>query len=593
MFKILQKIFGLTEHQHPVEKLVRNPKKKQTKKKVERKPIKITKAKISNKTVKVSKPKVEKTNKKVSVELKKEQGNFPTIEINEYFKRALDLMENTNKTLFITGRAGTGKSTLLQYFRETTSKNVVVLAPTGVAAINVGGQTIHSFFHFPPSITIDTVRSKEPSKKLKELLKHTAAIIIDEVSMVRADLLDCIDEALKFYLDNDKPFGGVQMIFIGDLYQLPPVVSSKEEKEMFQTYYSSPYFFEAKILENVEIELVELEKIYRQKDPEFIDLLNKIRNSSVQDDDIQRLNSRHVHDFDDYDNREDFCITLTTTNAAADTINSKKLSQLKTKTKKYHGVVTGEFDNKNFPTSLELELKVGAQIMLVHNDSAGKWVNGSIGRIIDIKFDEESKEDYLVVELKNKAEVNVSRHTWDIYRYTFDRDMGKLDVETVGSFTQYPVRLAWAVTIHKSQGKTFENVAVDIGSGTFAQGHAYVAISRCTSFEGLILKKPIYKKHIWIDRHIMKFLTRFQYDKSEKEMPLNEKIERIKSAIKNDETLEITYLKSDDSKSSRKIKPSYVGDMEYSNKSFIGIEAFCSKRNETRHFRVDRILNIK
>ncbi|MDP2642678.1 MAG: AAA family ATPase [Candidatus Peregrinibacteria bacterium] len=447
------------------------------------------------------------TKNKVNKKSTTEENDFSGIEINEYFKRALDLMENTDKTLFITGKAGTGKSTLLQYFRETTGKNIVALAPTGVAAINVKGQTIHSFFHFPPHITKDTVRDKEPSKKLIELLKHIDVIVIDEISMVRADLLDCIDEALKFYLGNDTLFGGIQMIFIGDLYQLPPVVSSKEEREMFQTYYLSPYFFDAKILENIKIEIVELEKIYRQKDPEFIELLNKIRNSSIQDNDVKRLNSRYIQDFDGYDDKKSFCITLTTTNAAADNLNGRKVSQLKTKPKIYHGDVTGEFDNKHFPTSLELEMKIGAQIMLLNNDKAGRWVNGSVGKIIDIKSDEETGGDFLVVELQDRSRVEVSRYSWEIYKYIFDRGRGKLDVDIIGSFTQYPVRLAWAVTIHKSQGKTFENVAVDIGNGTFAQGQVYVAISRCTSFEGLILKKPIYKKHIWVDRNIMRFLA--------------------------------------------------------------------------------------
>lgn len=523
----------------------------------------------------------------------KQKSTKNKIEINSDFAHALDLLENTNKTLFITGKAGTGKSTLLQYFREITGKNTVVLAPTGVAAINVRGQTIHSFFHFPPHITKDKIREKNPPKKLIELLKHVDTIVIDEISMVRADLLDCVDEALRFYLKSERPFGGIQMIFIGDLYQLPPVVSSREEREMFQTYYQSPYFFDAKILENMDIELVELEKIYRQKDPKFIELLNKIRNSSVQDNDIEKLNSRYVGVFNDYDDRKDFCITLTTTNAAADDMNGRKLSKLKTKTKTYHGHITGEFDNKHLPTSLSLNLKIGAQIMLLNNDREGRWVNGSVGKIIDIKLDEEGSGDVLVVRLQGGETVNVSHYTWEIYKYIFDYRTGRLSAEIIGSFTQYPVRLAWAVTIHKSQGKTFENVAVDIGNGTFTQGHVYVAISRCTSFEGLILKKPIYKKHIWVDRHVVRFLTRFQYGISEKKMPLNEKIERIKSAIEKGEKLDVVYLKSDDTKSRREIKPSYVGDMKYLDKTFLGIEAYCSKRKGVRHFRVDRILEIK
>lgn len=432
------------------------------------------------------------------------------LEINAYFRRALALMETTHKNLFITGKAGTGKSTLLQYFREITKKNVAVLAPTGVAALNVKGQTIHSFFHFPPHITKDDIRKKSPSKKLMELLSHVDTIIIDEVSMVRADLLDCVDEALQFYLKCSEPFGGVQMIFIGDLYQLPPVVSGNDEKAMFQNFYKSPYFFDAKVLEEMDLELVELEKIYRQKDPDFIELLNKIRNSTVQDLDIQKLNTRHVPNAEEYESGEQFRITLTTTNAAADDLNSRKLAQLKTEVKKYQGDIEGDFDNKHLPTSQQLDIKIGSQIMLLNNDPTGRWANGSIGKIIDVKMDLEEWEEHLVVELQGGKTVEVTRNTWKIFKYIYNREQGKLDSEIMGSFTQYPVRLAWAVTIHKSQGKTFDNVAVDIGSGAFVQGQVYVAISRCTSFEGLVLKRPILKRHIWLDSPVTRFAKRFE-----------------------------------------------------------------------------------
>lgn len=434
----------------------------------------------------------------------------PEIEINSCFRRALELMEKSHKTLFITGKAGTGKSTLLEHFRSITGKNVAVLAPTGVAALNVKGQTIHSFFRFPPHITKDDIRKKSPTKKLAELLLHLDAIIIDEVSMVRADLLDCVDEALKFYLKNSEPFGGVQMIFIGDLYQLPPVVSGDDEKAMFRNFYQSPYFFDAKALDEVELELVELEKIYRQTDPDFIELLNKIRNSVVQDSDMQKLNSRHLSNAHEFENSDDFRITLTTTNSAADTINATKLAQLKTASKRYQGDIEGDFDNKHLPTSLGLELKIGSQIMLLNNDPTGRWANGSIGKIVDIKLDIEGWEENLVVELQSGKIVEVTRNTWKIFKYIYNHEQGKLDADIIGSFTQYPVRLAWAVTIHKSQGKTFDNVAVDIGSGAFAQGQVYVAISRCTSFEGLVLKRPIQKRHIWLDAPVTRFAKRFQ-----------------------------------------------------------------------------------
>lgn len=516
----------------------------------------------------------------------------PTIEINPDFARALDLLENTQKNLFITGKAGTGKSTLLQYFREHTAKNIVVLAPTGVAALNVKGQTIHSFFHFPPHITVQAVAKSPPSKKLKEMLGKIDAIVIDEVSMVRADLMDCIDTVLRFCRKKQEPFGGLQMIFIGDLYQLPPVVSGIEERKLFQTHYKSPYFFDSKALENLEMEFMELGKIYRQKDQDFIDLLNKIRNSSVDRGDIAKLNSRLNPNFDSGHTLKGFYITLTTTNASADILNHEKLSKLKGKPKTYYGTITGKFDNTHLPTTMKLEVKAGAQIMLLNNDSGKRWVNGSIGKIVEIESDPDLGEDVLIIQLNDGKVVKVTPHTWEIFRYFFNKEAGHLDVEVVGSFTQYPLRLAWAVTIHKSQGKTFDNVVVDLGKGSFVQGQVYVAISRCTSFEGLVLKKPIHEKHIWVDYRIMRFLTGYQYDISDKAMSLEAKIERIKQAIKKSESIEITYLKANDTKSHRRIEPRSVGDMEYLGKTFLGIEAYCLQRKDMRNFRVDRILEI-
>lgn len=519
------------------------------------------------------------------------------IEINDDFARALELLKNSTKSVFITGKAGTGKSTLLQYFRENTNKSVAVLAPTGVAALNVKGQTIHSFFRFPTTITPQTVRKKKPSKGFVEMLQKLDAVVIDEVSMVRADLMDCIDEALRFCLKNKKPFGGLQMIFIGDLYQLPPVVAGEEEREMFKSYYASPYFFDAKVFEtvpagrqNFEMEFIELEKIYRQKDNDFIELLNKIRNNSVETQDIERLNSRLNIEFDE--DCEEFYITLTTTNAAADAINNKKLSQLDTSLETYMAEVKGDFDSKHYPTALNLELKEGAQVMLLNNDSAGHWVNGSVGKIIEIGIGE-TGEDLLIVELSTGEIVEVLPYEWKVSRYFYNKEKNMLDSESIGSFTQYPVRLAWAVTIHKSQGKTFDRVVIDIGRGSFAHGQVYVGISRCTSFEGLVLKKPILKKHIWMDWHIVKFLTHYQYKKSEEAMPLDEKLKRIHRAIADEETLDIVYLKANDVKSKRSIKPQNVGKMEYLGKPFIGVEGYCLKRKDMRVFRVDRILEIK
>ncbi|KKP37396.1 MAG: TPR domain protein [Candidatus Peregrinibacteria bacterium GW2011_GWA2_33_10] len=513
------------------------------------------------------------------------------IELNDDFVRAFEFLTNTNKSVFITGKAGTGKSTLLQYFRDNTAKNVAVLAPTGVAALNVKGQTIHSFFGFPPTITPHSLFKKKFSKKVLEVLRKLDAIIIDEVSMVRADLMDCVDEALRFCLNDNSPFGGLQMIFIGDLYQLPPVVADVSEKELFRSYYKSPYFFDAKVFENFEMEFIELEKIYRQRDDDFIELLNKIRNNSVEDADIERLNSRRIFDFND--DSGEFYITLTTTNSAADEINIKKLAQLESKTRVFYGHVNGNFDKKYYPASLDLELKEGAQIMLLNNDSAGRWVNGSVGVINNIISDNEGNDDILEIELSNGEIVEVSSYTWEVSQYFYNKDLRRLDAEVVGTFTQYPVRLAWAVTIHKSQGKTFDRVIVDIGRGSFTHGQIYVAISRCTSFEGLILKKPILKKHIWMDQRIVNFVTHYQYTKSEENMSLEEKLELITQAINSGSILKIIYLKPDDTKSKREIKPQVVGKMGYLGKSFIGVEAYCLKRKAKRVFRVDRILELR
>lgn len=514
------------------------------------------------------------------------------IEINDDFERAIKLLNQSKKNLFITGKAGTGKSTLLQYFRENTKKQVAVLAPTGVAALNVKGQTIHSFFKFPPHITPETVKNLKSTKKFIEMLRHLDTIVIDEVSMVRADMMDCIDLAMKHHLKSKKPFGGVQMIFIGDLYQLPPVVSGPQEKELFKTHYKTPYFFSAKIMEDLPVEFIELEKIYRQKDPEFIELLNKIRNNSVEDIDITKLNKRFSPDFDE-NKSEKFYITLTTTNDAADLINQKKLETLPSKYKQYNGSISGDFENKHLPTAVDLDLKIGAQIMMLNNDTGKRWVNGSVGKIIDIQVDLETGEDFLIVKLNDGKTVEVTKYTWEVYKYLFDKKHSRLDVEIMGSFTQYPIRLAWAVTIHKSQGKTFDNVVVDIGKGSFTHGQVYVAISRCTSFEGLILRKQIQKRHIWMDFNIVRFLTQFQYNESEKLISLEDKVNLIESAIDTGKVLEIVYLKANDSKSRRSIKPLRVGQMSYLGRKFQGLEAYCMERRENRTFRVDRILEFR
>jgi ATP-dependent DNA helicase PIF1 len=510
----------------------------------------------------------------------------PKIELNPQFRQALDAIETTNNNVFVTGRAGTGKSTLLTYFREHTKKKVVVLAPTGVAALNVKGQTVHSFFRFKPDITPEKVKKLRTGNL--SIYRLLDAIVIDEISMVRADLLDCADVFLRLHGPRgDRPFGGIQMIFIGDLYQLPPVVKG-EEREIFSTVYETPYFFSSRAFGQMQIEFIELEKIYRQHDEKFIRLLNAIRNNSVTPDDLEALNERYLPEYEPP--AKDFYIYLTTTNELADNINSARLDKLKGELFSFPGRSEGEFGRENLPTKVELNCKIGAQIMMLNNDPMGRWVNGTIGKIVDI-LHEKNQQPVIIAGLADGEEVEIVPNTWEIFR--FFAEEGQLKSEVVGTFTQYPVMLAWAVTIHKGQGKTFEKVIIDIGRGTFAHGQMYVALSRCTRLDGIVLKKPFQKSHIWMDRKVVQFLTRRQYAEAEKELSLEDKTAIIEKAIKNRSKLEIVYLKPNDEKSHRVIRPKKIGEMHYEDYVFFGVQAFCYSRLADRVFRVDRILDIK
>jgi ATP-dependent exoDNAse (exonuclease V) alpha subunit len=488
--------------------------------------------------------------------------------------------------VFITGKAGTGKSTLLDYFRNHTRKKLAVLAPTGVSALNVKGQTIHSFFGFKPNVTLKSI--KKIKRSGKNIYRELDAIVIDETSMVRADLLDCIDRFLRLSARSKKPFGGVQMIFIGDLYQLPPVVTSNE-KEFFKTHYQTPYFFDAIVMKELDMEFIELEKIYRQKDNNFIAILNAIRNNSVTEGQLTTLNQRCDPEF--IPDPKDFYIWLTSLNSAAENINREHLSRIASPLITYHGIIHGDFKQDSLPTQVDLQVKKDAQVMLLNNDSLFRWVNGSIGKIVDI-VKQKGENDVIVVELVTGEVVDVLPYRWELFNYYFDKSKNSIESEVVGSFTQYPLKLAWAVTIHKSQGKTFDKVVIDVGRGTFASGQVYVALSRCTCLDGIVLKKPIEKRHIFMDWRVVKFMTQFQYKLSENRCPIEEKIHLIKSAIENQSKIEILYLKNNDVKSRRKITPAFVGEMEYSGKTYLGMEAFCHLRNEKRIFRLDRILEI-
>ena len=433
------------------------------------------------------------------------------IEINEQFKVALDIMENTNKNLFITGVAGVGKSVLLSYFQATTSKRLAVLAPTGVAALNVRGETIHSFFGFRPDITKEKVWELKVGKKRKDLYRNLQIIIIDEISMVRADLFDCVDAFLKIYgPEPGKPFGGVQTVFIGDLYQLPPVVIDKDDF-IFRYVYKSPYFFSAKSFDALKIELVELIKVYRQKDPVFIDLLNAIRNNCLTAEQLSLLNTRVKAELPS--DEAGYSIYLTTTNKKASKMNEESLRSMETKIYTFKAKIEGDIERFSYPTDETLQIGVGAQVMLLNNDSQGLWVNGSIGRIVQINISDNGWPANINVQLGNGRIVDVSPHTWEIFSYRYNKERRIIETETIGAFKQFPLKLAFSCTVHKSQGKTFSSVKLDLSQGMFAHGQAYVALSRCTSLEGLSLEQPFSRQHILIDKVVIDFIKQLKEKK--------------------------------------------------------------------------------
>jgi ATP-dependent DNA helicase PIF1 len=431
---------------------------------------------------------------------------YDELDFHNDFARTFDAMENTDRNIFVTGKAGTGKSTLLQYFRKHTTKNIAILASTGVAAVHIKGQTIHSFFRFRPDISLEKVPKVFLNRGQRKIFEALDTIVIDEVSMVRADLLDCIELFLRIYgPDPDRPFGGVQLIFFGDLYQLPPVVTPYE-RESFRMMYNGPFFFHARSFPELRLSIFELTQVYRQKQQDFVELLGSVRDNTINQQGIEWLNQRHIRlsEVDD----PSFYIYLTTTNRIADQVNLRKLEQLSTPEVTMAGTLTGHFKDKQLPTTQELMIKINAQVMLLNNDSEGRWINGSIGRVTDI-VETSRGVDHIQVELMTGETVAVKPFTWEMFHYKFNEDTEALEQEKVGSFKQFPIRLAWAVTIHKSQGQTFDRVVLDIGSGTFAPGQVYVALSRCTTIEGLVLKQRLAKRHIIVDRQVVDFMTTY------------------------------------------------------------------------------------
>jgi ATP-dependent exoDNAse (exonuclease V) alpha subunit len=507
------------------------------------------------------------------------------IEKNEQFQLALTTMETTNAHLFLTGKAGTGKSTLLSIFREDSRKNIVILAPTGIAALNVRGVTIHSFFQFKPNMTPEDAIAQGYKWKKKGFFKKIDTFVIDEISMVRADLLDCIDGFLRTVLKKDIPFGGKQMIFIGDLYQLAPVVN-RHEKNYFKDVYKSPYFFSAKACSDpaFSMHFIELEKVYRQSDPLFIEILNAIRNRSVTENHLQHLNTR-VQKLTDSDNG---ALYLTTTNANAETINAQNLQALNTPLHESIAEFTGTFTPDMAPTDSHLKLGIGAQVMFLNNDPNGQWVNGTVGQISLINL----AGNRVLVQKQDGQQVTVSPHEWTLYTYSYDKAAKTLKQDSEGTFTQYPLKLAWAITIHKSQGKSFDNVIIDLGKGSFATGQTYVALSRCRTLTGMTLTKPLTIKNILLDYRVVRFLTAYQYKKSITQLSIADKEKRIQTAIDAQQKIALVYLKPSDEKSHREILPHYVGDLVYNGKTYRGVRGHCLIRNAERVFRLDRILEI-
>jgi hypothetical protein len=438
------------------------------------------------------------------------KDEISSIKLTELF------INQTNRTIFLTGKAGTGKTTLLRKIVQTTQKNTVIVAPTGIAALNAGGVTIHSFFQLPFGAFIPTIHSPTSDSYVKHenkttlkrhfkmnkrriaIIRNLELLIIDEVSMLRADLLDAIDFMLKFVRRNNEPFGGIQVLFIGDLLQLPPVVKN-DEWSILSSYYNGIYFFNSQILSAFPPLVIELTTIFRQKDDEFIELLNNLRNNRFTEQNIALLNSKVINDPQSFDKTG--CITLSTHNAKADEINAKELLKLTSKTVEYSAEITGDFPEHIFPLDQQLELKVGAQVMFVKNDSGleKKYYNGKIGTIEFL-----SEYEVIVYFTEEKKKITVDKYEWSNIKYNLNEATQEITEEVIGTFVQYPLKLAWAITVHKSQGLTFDKAILDVND-VFAPGQAYVAFSRLRSLDGLKLLRPIENRSISMDQQVKDF----------------------------------------------------------------------------------------
>lgn len=549
---------------------------------------------LSNNSNKNDKPLVQVKEKEIEKEIPKQQ-----FELTDEFKEILEILKNTNESLFITGKAGTGKSSLLKHFIKSTNKKHVILAPTGIAALNVGGQTIHSFFRFQPSIVNSS--KIEPDYVRVDLFKNLEMVIIDEISMVRVDLMNGIDIALRKNRNRlNEPFGGVQMVFIGDLFQLPPVVTEKDRDIILSTY-GGYYFFDAPVFKAYNYKFKELTTIFRQSNeqPEFKKMLNNIRNNEADFDDMTLLNSRHK---DNAGDQED-SIFLTTRKSIARNINNDKLENLKGEKFTYEGSLSGKYlllknepEEKledKFPAPYKLELKKGVQIMMIKNDSGKRWVNGSIGKV------DKLEKDSISISIDNNK-YTIEKEIWNEVEYVLNKETKEIEEKIVAGFSQFPLQLAYAMTIHKSQGKTFDKITVDIGTGAFAHGQIYVALSRCRSINGIILNNAIKNSDIIVDPRIIEFYKTKNIPKQILYIPEPRKLDTksikddLSLAIMNKQKIKIQYENFNGETSERIISDLKLteefNEFGYENQH---IKGFCHLRNEERSFKIDRIRNIE